>query len=1069
MSLTNTVVKATYTGDGANTTFAIPFTNIVDDSSETKVYLRDETDPDAIVQTLLTEGSGNDYVLTGAPTANDFHTDVEMAVAPTATQKLVIHRQLPLTQLLSSGSGYPRPESLEEAYDRLVAMIQQQQEILGRVPKIRISSQITELNMALPVDIPDEGIIGFNADATAVRFWTPEEIFLAGTAVAGVTTLDELQVDNINLDANTISTTNTNGNLNLSPNGTGKVVVAGELNVSNLSNGSRALVSTATGELSESAVTTTELGYVSGATSNIQAQIDLKLGLSGSSTDNAVARYDGVGGQIQNSAVIIDDAAALSGITSLDVDNININGNTIITTNTNGDLTLTPNGTGGVVVSSDLGVGNINIDTNTIITTNTNGNLNITPDGTGIVAVNSDMTVENLGLGGAPNANSILDVTSTAKASRPFPSMTAAQRDGIASPQNGMFVYNTDSGKLNQYTAGAWNEVSGGGGSGGINYVINPDFEVNTNDVTVSANITKAEEAANPIRGSKSLRLTIAAAATTSNYADIELDTFSLADTDGSRNIIISFEYYTDANFSTDDVQFVLRNNTDSEDIIPQDILNGQIQGSTTTAKYVGHVATKSGVTNYSLRMKVLSAPGTASNIRIDNVRVGPDSLAPGYIGTKPEAYTPTFGAGFGTVSAVTFRQHRDGSFLSVKGKFTAGTVAASIAELSLPSGLTTGNTNAIVIGRWWRVANSTATTRKTGNIWIGSGSLVRFGSDDYTSAAAPYSALNVTEMCSTSDVIEVDFKVQIQDWEASTLISSTEAFFKNARTLANFKTTTGTLTSSYHNTIFGTVDFDPMGLYNTTTGVWTAPINGVIDVSAYIEVNHDATSNVTNVRIFNITKGATLNGVRGVFKDTSAASVKSLPQAHGSLEVSAGDQVAVQVLTLATTPTYGNTFTAGGFSISYRPDISTYGAYIEPEIYTAVKTGVSEGTVSNDTWYTVSSLSLSLPAGRYDLSYGVNIWHEASTSAIRYGNVGIFTSGGTLVGNSISLYGLTFGTDGINLNMARTVLGVVLSAPTTLQVRIRKSVGDRISVIENISGALTDPDGSSIFQAKRY
>lgn len=42
----------------------------------------------------------------------------------------------------------------------------------------------------------------------------------------------------------------------------------------------------------------------------------------------------------------------LAGLTSLDVDNINVNGNTISSTNANGDVVISPNGTGAVDVSS---------------------------------------------------------------------------------------------------------------------------------------------------------------------------------------------------------------------------------------------------------------------------------------------------------------------------------------------------------------------------------------------------------------------------------------------------------------------------------------------------------------------------------------------------------------------------------------------------------------------------------------------------------------------------------------------------------------------------------------------
>lgn len=68
-----------------------------------------------------------------------------------------------------------------------------------------------------------------------------------------------------------------------------------------------------------------------------------------SSTDNAVARFDGTTGKvIQNSGVIVDDLNRMSGITQLDVDSVRIDGNSIQTTDVNGNLTFDLNGTGEV-------------------------------------------------------------------------------------------------------------------------------------------------------------------------------------------------------------------------------------------------------------------------------------------------------------------------------------------------------------------------------------------------------------------------------------------------------------------------------------------------------------------------------------------------------------------------------------------------------------------------------------------------------------------------------------------------------------------------------------------------
>lgn len=93
-----------------------------------------------------------------------------------------------------------------------------------------------------------------------------------------------------------------------------------------------------------------------------------------------------------------------SAVTEAQIDNININGNSIISTNSNGNIALTPDGTGEVDISkvdiaggeidavtlgtnsavTEAQIDNINIDGNTISTTDTDGNLILSPDGDGV-------------------------------------------------------------------------------------------------------------------------------------------------------------------------------------------------------------------------------------------------------------------------------------------------------------------------------------------------------------------------------------------------------------------------------------------------------------------------------------------------------------------------------------------------------------------------------------------------------------------------------------------------------------------------------------------------------------
>jgi hypothetical protein len=80
---------------------------------------------------------------------------------------------------------------------------------------------------------------------------------------------------------------------------------------------------------------------------------------------------DHVPGVLTPTSAIITDSA--SKIDSLKVDNIQLNGNTISTLNTDGDLNLSPNGSGTVVINTDLDVDNINLNGNSIIATDSNG------------------------------------------------------------------------------------------------------------------------------------------------------------------------------------------------------------------------------------------------------------------------------------------------------------------------------------------------------------------------------------------------------------------------------------------------------------------------------------------------------------------------------------------------------------------------------------------------------------------------------------------------------------------------------------------------------------------------
>ncbi|MBT4855573.1 hypothetical protein HOM50_03555 [bacterium] len=116
----------------------------------------------------------------------------------------------------------------------------------------------------------------------------------------------------------------------------------------------------------------------------------------GTSTDNAIARYNGTSGSsLEDSSVLISDSDAASGITQLDVDNVRIDGNSITSTDPNGDINITPDGSGEVVLDG-LNWPTADGASGQVISTNGSGQLAFSnAAGSGFVSTFGDQIVTN--------------------------------------------------------------------------------------------------------------------------------------------------------------------------------------------------------------------------------------------------------------------------------------------------------------------------------------------------------------------------------------------------------------------------------------------------------------------------------------------------------------------------------------------------------------------------------------------------------------------------------------------------------------------------------------------------
>lgn len=180
MSLSDLDVKQLYTGNGSTQAFAIPHALVSStgtSSTEVAVYLVDETVVPATetLQTLTTH-----YTLTGGPPV----TTVNMLIAPTASQKLLIKRAIALTQPLTLSTNGPYPAASHElALDRLIAQIQLVDESTKRAVKFRQSSALVDIKLPDPIL---NRLLKWNATADALENSTVDDIALMAAAAAAL-------------------------------------------------------------------------------------------------------------------------------------------------------------------------------------------------------------------------------------------------------------------------------------------------------------------------------------------------------------------------------------------------------------------------------------------------------------------------------------------------------------------------------------------------------------------------------------------------------------------------------------------------------------------------------------------------------------------------------------------------------------------------------------------------------------------------------------------------------------------------------------------------------------------
>jgi len=548
---------------------------------------------------------------------------------------------------------------------------------------------------------------------------------------------------------------------------------------------------------------------------------------------------------------------------------------------------------------------------------------------------------------------------------------------------------------------------AGGSGEGGINYIKDADAETSNNNVTVTANITKAFETVAPLFGAQSHKFTVGTLATTADYFEFDMNDVDLAYVEGGKSMTIGFWYKTDVNYTNDDIEIRLRNVDTPGDILVRNDNNGKLQATATSKYFLAKVEVVDPDNTYSLRGYVLTAPSVASNITVDKVLVGPQEVAPGAMPlhknfdairmTDLGVLTSQLGD---IVSSVS--KSATGTYLI---NFTGLTVAPSVVA-SIDGGISDNGQKLSVTA----ISNTQATI-------------------------IVYTAVTTIDRGLTVHVAK-----QGADYVSGNLVSTTETLFSTSKT--RHKTDAGQSISTGSITIvdFDTVEYDNQSLV-TTGASWkfTAPKTSHYKVHSnllFAGTTAWTESESGNLLLYK-------NGVlySNLDRDTQFGATSTFMHLGGSdtIQLDKGDYIDIRVSqnSGATIALYTGDLASTFVSVEELPDFSVFGVYGETEYIEAKSAGLVSYLVTADQFGDLTSIILS--PGEWDINctgtFKSNGTTTTSSVILGIGTVSGNAGSGMLDGSSRARQTMR-NASGDHESLSVTSFNAIVTSPTTYYLK---------------------------------
>jgi len=264
---------------------------------------------------------------------------------------------------------------------------------------------------------------------------------------------------------------------------------------------------------------------------------------------------------------------------------------------------------------------------------------------------------------------------------------------------------------------------------------------------------------------------------------------------------------------------------------------------TTLSSKFTATFQAASNSTSYRLILHSGTTNTATFALYMDQLSISPVVSNSGAVMTDPVQYTPTFGAGYGTVTNQKIYWQQNGKFMRVFGTATMGTASAGTGEISLPSGRSIDSsyyqsTAKNLVGGIRPIVNtggagSGGTTQRLGfdgtnldKVWLTSSSA-------QDAAGGTFVKTNVNSAFSTSDTLNIDFTIPILGWSSNVQLSSDAG--NSQVVFSGSKSSTQAITAAVTDITFATVK-DSVGAWSGST--YTVAVPGDYSVSGSLTDN---------------------------------------------------------------------------------------------------------------------------------------------------------------------------------------------------------------------------------------